>query len=328
MTKQPLRIGIVGTGFIATFHLQAFRDCPAAAIGGICAHAPTERLQTLSAEWRVPAYASFEAMVSDPAIDAVVIGSRNTEHASQVMRCQELGKPALVEKPVVTTLAELDAIRASVARTGVPVMPGHNFVYRGAVQAARRVVESGRLGQLIYGSFSSNHTISAEHASGWRGKLTLGAGGALMDSGHHQVYQALYLLGRPESLHAFKSRLVLKEMEGEDLAQVQLRYASGTLATVYQSWTSNHGDPVDGIRLVGTQGWLQVTDQLYVNGKSENRDTAYPNSFVNQARAFVDLVNQGTPPASSLDDARDTLALILQAYESADRRTVPSFTAV
>lgn len=327
MTNNSLRIGIVGTGFIAPFHYDAFRQCPGTVVAGLCAHAPSARLQQLSAQWGVRAFSSFEAMVTDPGIDALVLGSRNTEHAAQVQRCQELRKPALVEKPVVTTLAELDVIRASVARTGVPVMPGHNFVYRGAVQAAREVVRSGRLGQLVYGSFSSNHTISPEHSTGWRGKLALGAGGALMDSGHHQVYQALHLLGRPEALHAFQSRLVLTGMEGEDLAQVQLRYSSGALATIYQSWTNNHGAPMDGIRLVGTEGWLQITDALYVNGERGEADTAYGNSFMNQAKAFVALVQHGTPPASTLEDARDTLALILLAYESAARGTVPLFPA-
>jgi len=264
-------------------------------------------------------------MVADPAIEALVLGSRNDEHARQVRRCQELGKPALVEKPVVTTLAALDAIRDSVAHTGVPVMPAHNFVYRGAVQAARAAVQSGRLGQLVGASFCSNHTISPLHASGWRGSLALGGGGALMDSGHHQVYQALYLLGRPVALHAFQSRLVLTGMEGEDLAQVQLRYANGALATIFQSWTTNHGAPVDGIRILGTAGWLQVTDALYINGERSDPDTAYEHSFINQAQAFVDFVRQGSPPASTLDDARDALDVILLAYESATHDTVPCF---
>jgi len=294
-------------------------------VAGICAHAPSDRLCQLSAQWGVKAYSGFGEMVADPAIEALVLGSRNDEHAQQIRRCQELGKPALVEKPVVTTLAELDGIRASVAHTGVPVMPAHNFVYRGAVRAARGVVQSGRLGQLVCASFCSNHTISPEHSSGWRGSLAIGGGGALMDSGHHQVYQALYLLGRPVALHAFQSRLVLTGMEGEDLAQIQLRYANGALATIFQSWSTNHGAPVDGIRIVGTAGWLQVTDALYLDGERCDSDTTYEQSFVNQAHAFVDFVRQGLPPASTLDDARDALNLILLAYESAANDTVPRF---
>ena len=325
MALPPLRIGIVGTGFIAPFHYDGFRQCPAAVVAGLCAHAPTERLRELSTLWGVRAYQDFEEMVASPTIDALVLCSRNTEHASQVRRCQALGKPVLVEKPVVTELRELDLIRASVDRTGIPVMPAHNFVYRGAVKAAREALNAGQIGRLIYASFASNHTISPEHAGGWRGDLSLSGGGALMDSGHHQVYQAIHLLGIPEALHAFQSRVVQTKMEGEDLAHIQLSYSDGSLATILQSWTNNHGVPVDGIRLVGTDGWLQVTDALYINGQRGDSDTSYAQSFVNQARAFVELVQHGIPPASTLEDAHATLTLIKLAYESARLGTVPRF---
>jgi predicted dehydrogenase len=138
-----------------------------------------------------------------------------------------------------------------------------------------------------------------------------------MDSGHHQVYQSIGFMGTPVALHAFKSRLVLSGMEGEDVAHVQVQYANGAVGTIVQSWTNNNGGPVDGIRIVGTKGSLQITDSLYVNGVKQNPDTDYANSFTHQARSFLDVVLKGAAPESSLDDARDTLQLILLAYESA-----------
>jgi len=322
---KKLRLGLVGTGFIAPFHLRGFRPLSDVAITGLCTHANLARRDALCSEFGLRAFDSFEQMASDPAIDALVLGSMNPEHFSQIMHAQKLRKPVLVEKPVVTTLAELDTIRASVAQTGVPVMPAHNFVYRRAVQAARQVVRSGALGRIVYGSFSSNHTISPEHAQGWRAQLRLGSGGALMDSGHHQVYQSIYLLGCPSALHAFKSRLVLLGMEGEDLAHVHLQYADGTLGSILQSWTNNRGGAVDGIRLVGTEGSLEVTDALYVNGERRETDTDYGNSFATQARAFADLLLNGTAPESTLLDARHTLQLIQLAYQSADTGTAAAF---
>jgi predicted dehydrogenase len=241
------------------------------------------------------------------------------------MLAQELRKPVLCEKPVVTTLEELDLIRASVARTGVPVVPAHNFIYRGAVKAGRAVMQSGVLGQIIYGSFISNHLISDEHVKGWRSKLALGSGGALMDSGHHQVYQSIGFMGTPVALHAFKSRIVLSGMEGEDTAHVQVQYANGALGTIFQSWTNIKGGPVDGLRVVGTQGSLEISDALYVNGQKQNSDVGYEHSFLNQARGFLDVVLNGAAPDSSLDDARDTLQLILLAYKSVETNSVLPF---
>jgi len=322
---RKLRIGLVGTGFIAPFHIRGFAANPHAAIIGICALSDPARRDRLAAEFSLRTFATFEQMIADPEIDALVLGSRNTEHLAQILRAQEARKPVLVEKPVVLSLADYDTIRASIARTGVPVMPGHNFVYRGAVQAARQVVASGALGRIVFGSFASNHTISPEHATGWRSKLALGGGGALMDSGHHQVYQSLFLRGCPASLHAYKSRLVLTAMEGEDVGHVQLRYADGSIGSILQTWTNNRGGAVDGIRLVGTDGALEITDALYVNGEKRDSDTDYGASFAHQSRAFSDLVLEGKQPASTLVDARNTLQLIQLAYSSADTGTVPDF---
>jgi predicted dehydrogenase len=322
---KKLRIGIVGTGFIAPFHYHGFRSWPDAEIVGMCTHSNRAKLQQMCAEWCIRPYDCFDQMAQDPGIDALVLGSINTEHFSQIMTAQTLLKPVLVEKPVVTTLKDLDLIRASMARTGVPVVPAHNFIYRGAVKAGREIMRSGALGQIVYGSFISNHTISADHASGWRAKLALGSGGALMDSGHHQVYQSIGFMGTPVALHAFKSQLLLTGMEGEDVAHVQVQYASGAVGTLVQSWTNNNGGPVDGIRIVGTNGSLQITDALYINGVKQNSDADYANSFVNQARGFLDVVLKGAAPESSLDDARDTLQLILLAYQSAETNSVLRF---
>jgi predicted dehydrogenase len=95
------------------------------------------------AEWRIRPYDTYEQMARVPGVDALIIGSVNTEHFSQMMLAQELRKSVLCENPVVTTLKELDLIRASVARTGVPVFPAHNFIYRGAVNVGRAVMRSG-----------------------------------------------------------------------------------------------------------------------------------------------------------------------------------------
>lgn len=324
---KKLRLGLVGTGFIAPFHLQGFKAWPDAEIVGACTHSNREKLLRLCAEWQLKPYENFEQLANDPGIDALIIGSINPEHRAQIMTAQALGKPVLVEKPVVTSLAELDEIRASVARTGVPVVPAHNFIYRGAVRAGREVMRSGALGRIVYASFVSNHTISPEHSQGWRAKLALGSGGALMDSGHHQVYQSIGFMGAPVSVSAFTSRLVLSGMEGEDTALVQLQYPGGAVGTVFQSWTNVNGGPVDGIRIVGTKGSLEITDALYVNGRRQDADTDYPGSFVAQARGFLDVVLKGAAPESSLDDARATLQLILLAYRSAETGATQAFPA-
>lgn len=330
---KKLNIGMVGFGFISDWHAQGFAPLTEAAITGICHNffgdaatvaAEKELLKKKAADLKITAYDSFEQMVADPSIDALIIGSINVYHYDQIIAALNAGKHVLVEKPLVTEIAQVDVIEKLSREKGLVVFPAHNFAYRGAVRQAKAVLESGKLGQIVTSFFISSHGISDAHATGWRAKKSLGTGGTLIDSGHHLVYQTLYLLGRPTAVSAFTGKLVRTNMECEDTAQVALQYADGSVCTVMQSIASAFGDRISGIRMAGTKGDLMITDALYVNGERIEADTDYASAFAGQARAFVDAITKGTPPVSTLDDVRDTLRITYAAYQSVEEKRVIS----
>jgi predicted dehydrogenase len=328
---KKLRIGMVGTGFIADWHWKGFSQNPDAEITGLCngslddddqKAAKLELLHEKCSEMGIKAYESFESMATDPEIDALIIGSINPYHYSQIKAAIENGKHIMVEKPVVTDFDQLNEIRKLSKEKGIKVFPAHNFVYRAAVQKAKEIINAGKLGQIIHSSFVVTHTISEAHSKGWRGIKALGTGGTLIDSGHHLVYQALYLLGKPEKLQGFTSKMVLKNMECEDTAQISLLYPDGSMAVILQSWTSNHAGMINGIRIFGTGGSLVITDDLYFNDQKMNLEADYLNSFVNQAKAFSDYILKDISPVSGLDDVGTILKVTFKAYESSDKETV------
>jgi predicted dehydrogenase len=324
---EKLRIGMVGMGFIADWHWKGFKQNHDAAIIGMC-HMffgnevqktdEMELLKNKCAELGIKAYKSFELMVTDPEIDALIIGSINPFHYQQIKVAIENGKHIMVEKPVVTDFEQLEEIWKLSEEKGVKIFPAHNFVYRSAVRKAKEIIEDGKLGQIIHSSFIVTHSISEAHSKGWRAKKALGTGGTLIDSGHHLVYQAIYLLGKPEKLHGFTSQMVLKNMDCEDTAQVSMLYADGSMAVIMQSWTSDHAAMINGIRIFGTEGSLVITDDLYFNDQKMNLEADYLNSFVNQARAFSDYILKDIPPVSGLEDVYDTLKITFGAYRSSE----------
>jgi len=331
-----LRIGLIGTGFVADWHLAGFASQIDARVVGLARDFYGDEAQRLgqraalrhkSEHWGVRAYTSVDELMHDPEVDAVVIGSINPLHLGHIEQAIRAGKHMLVEKPVLTELGEIDRVGHASRERGVKLFPGHNFVYRGAVERAKALITEGRLGRVIHASFVVTHTISPEHASGWRAKRALSAGGTLMDSGHHLVYQSLYLLGMPRALQAFTVRRVLVGMEGEDTAQVNLAYPDGTLGVILQSWASGHGDGVNGIRVLGERASLVISDGLYLEGEKLDADTGYGESFAHQARAFIDFVLHDRAPRSDLGDARNTLRIVQAAYESASSGTVVTWSA-
>ena len=129
----------------------------------------------------------------------------------------------------------------------------------------------------------------------------------------------------PAAIHGFTSKLVLTNMDCEDTAQVNMQYADGSLCFLMQSWASGNADGVNGFRILGEKGNLVITDALYVNGEKISDDVEYGNSFVNQARAFLDSVKTGIEPISTMEDVRNTLKIVFGTYESAEKDIVIRF---
>ena len=329
-----LKIGMVGLGFITDWHYKGFSSLKDAEFAGLCSDyygsneqiaKKKEQLLNKCDELNIKPYASFDEMIADSSLDAIIIGSINPYHYDQIIKGLNAGKHLLVEKPVVTNVDQVATIEKLSKEKNLVLFPAHNFVYRGAVVKAKEILKSGALGKLIHSSFIVTHTISQAHSTGWRRIKKLGTGGTLIDSGHHLVYQTLYLLGMPKLLQAFKSKLVLTNMDCEDLAQINMQYEDGSVCCLMQSWASNFGEGINGIRILGEKGNLIITDALYHNGEKLNIDVDYENSFTNLANAFVKAVIEGTLPISTLDDVRNTLKITFDAYKSAEENKVIMF---
>lgn len=324
----------MGIGFIADFHFNAFKKLSTVEIAGITRdyygskvdqEKQYQRLLDKAAAFNIKVYRDFDDIVADPAIDALIIGSVNTLHYTQVMKAIARGKHVLVEKPLLIDLSQYVEIEKQADAKQVVVFPAHNFVYRTAIRKAKEIINSGVLGKIIYGSFISTHQISTLHARGWRAKKTISAGGSLMDSGHHQIYQSLYLLGKPSRLQAFTSRMYHLKMESEDTALVNLQYANGTVGTIMQSWASDNDAGSNAIRIIGDAGSLCISDALYHNNHKINEDTSYEHSFEALARAFAECLRNGVEPLSTIRDSMATLRLVFSAYESAAKNTIIEF---
>jgi predicted dehydrogenase len=242
------------------------------------------------------------------------------------MRAIENGKHILIEKPVVAQLDQLAELKKAGAAKNVCIFPAHNFVYRQSVIEAKKIITAGGIGKITYASFMSTHTISAEHAAGWRSKLAIGGGGALMDSGHHLVYMSLFFMGMPAKLQAFQSNLILHNMEGEDIAQVNLLYSDGAIGNLMQSWTSEFEHGINGVKFIGDKGCIAITDALYFNSEKLVADVSYDGTFFNQAKAFTDCLLKGEKPLSTLEDAGNALRIVSGAYESSETNGVKIFS--
>ena len=89
-------------------------------------------------------------LIADPAVDAVIIATPVSSHYELAMRALRAGKHVMVTKPITAEAAQAMELIDEAEQRGLVLMVDHTFVYTGAVQTIKQVVESGNLGELYY----------------------------------------------------------------------------------------------------------------------------------------------------------------------------------
>ncbi|MBD3392456.1 MAG: hypothetical protein GF418_10270 [Chitinivibrionales bacterium] len=326
-TMNPVRIGFVGTGWIADWHFDGIKtrdECTV--VGGCDSPDRFDFCKKRCEEWGIRPYARFEDMLADETIDALYILTPTHLHHNQTLRAIEAGKHVLVEKPVALSQSDIDDMKLAGAERGIVVFPAHNFVYRPVVRKAKEILDTGALGTISYALFRAVHFIPDEASVGWRTSLSASGGGAMIDSGTHLVYQSLHLMGDPARLSAFKAKKHYTKMDSEDICQISLQYEDGAIGNIMQSWASGDTSSTE-IRIQGDKGNLLISDALYHNGEKVAEEADYGCTFAYTAAAFAKCATEKVEPVSNLDDAAVTLKLIADAYESAERFCVTDFDA-
>jgi predicted dehydrogenase len=177
------------------------------------------------------------------------------------------------------------------------------------------LIQEGVVGFPYFCQVTLAMPISSESMQSWRGKNVLAGGGALVDSGTHRLYQIIYLMGCPAQVFAYTEHYK-QPIEGEDLALLSLRFRSGALGIVLQSWIS-HDPTFPELKVLGTEGTIELSDHLRLNGKPLLAQVSRQDSFNRMLRQFADCVSSGSTPRSTIEDAELTAQIIDASYESA-----------
>ncbi len=202
-------------------------------------------------------HGSYEKVLADPQVDAVVLATPHTQHAEQVVAAARAGKHVFTEKPLALTAKSAAAAVRACAKAGVTLAVGYNWRFQPALQEIRRMLEDGRLGKLLHleGNFCgpSAYRFPAGH---WRQAREEGPAGGMTGRGVHVVDAFLYLAGRLASVHAQSARRVL-DYGLDDTTSMLFRFesgASGYLGTVIataETWR---------MQVFGSRGWVEVGD--------------------------------------------------------------------
>jgi predicted dehydrogenase len=200
---------------------------------------------------------SFESLLKEKSIDAVVLATPHSTHAEQILAAAEAGKHVFVEKPLGLSRADCERAVAACAARGVTLAVGYNWRFQPALQEIRRALDDGRLGKLLHieGNFCgpSAYRFRREHWRQDRGEVPAGG---MTGRGVHVVDAMLYLAGRIDSVVAHSQRLV-QDFGADDTTSMLFRFASGatgylgTVIATAETWR---------MQVFGSEGWAEVGD--------------------------------------------------------------------
>lgn len=149
-TQTPrIRIGVLGAGQIAQFaHFDAVRKSRNAELYAICDVAPDLLARMAAVHEPRTTFADYDAMLADPAVDAVIIATADAFHVSAALSAIAAGKHVLVEKPVGTSVGEVEALRAAVVAGARVLQVGHMKRFDPGIAFARDFIRD-ELGEVV-----------------------------------------------------------------------------------------------------------------------------------------------------------------------------------
>ncbi|WP_127903624.1 NAD-dependent epimerase/dehydratase family protein [Solirhodobacter olei] len=147
MEISPLRTGLIGAGYIASWHAAALKSVPGVRLAAICDVNRTAAA-ALAGGYGVPAFTSLEEMLAAKVVDAVHILTPPPSHAPIALDCLKAGLHVLVEKPAGINAQEASSMASAASAAGRQIAVGHNFLALPAYERLKALRDAGRLGRI------------------------------------------------------------------------------------------------------------------------------------------------------------------------------------
>ena len=251
---NPLGIALVGTGPGAVPHLRSLHDLRVMApLRWVVTRRP-EAAQLGPFQGELQPSGDFQAMLTDPQVQAVIIATPPATHRELAQACFAHGKHVLLEKPLDVSLARAQAIVESAQRhqCQLGVVLQHRF--RPAVERLQALLDAQSLGQVQAASVSVPWwRPQSYYEQAGRGTRARDGGGALITQAIHSVDVFRALVGVRRVVAAQVSRTRLHRMETEDHVQALLELGQGAPGRLMATTAQYPGHP-ECIEIIGTQG--------------------------------------------------------------------------
>ena len=334
---EKVRVGIVGSGFIADLHARALAqvaNCELVAVAAPNLH----RVVDFAKRHEIPrALTNYRDLLKIDELDLVSLAVPNDFHSSITIDIAAAGKHVICAPPLAASLEDADAMIAACNDAGVQLMYAEPLCFAPQYVRARELAQIGALGEIFLIKQSSEYSGPQRP---WSWDIARSGGGALMDMGVRGIVAAGWLLENAAITHVTASMGTFvhgDKTEGEDHAVTILSFEGGQMAVVESSWAKGGGFD-DRLELYGTEGHTRADLEFgnalptwssagYADGSAgaettrgwsfPGHDELWNHGYLQQMRYLVDCVVRDEPAWLDGQVGRNALEVIYAAYRSA-----------
>ncbi len=327
---KKIKVGIIGTGWIAEAHVLNYLKCPDVEIVAAAdlIDGKAEKFCKANGIEGVRLYPDHKSMIDNEELDAVSVCTYNRTHAQCSIYALEHGVNVLLEKPMCVTLDEAVAICKAEKKSGKILSIGFQPRFDENMKMLKKVVETGELGDIYYIQTGGGRRrgIPTPYGTSFIEDDTAGLG-ALADIGCYSLDMVLNAVGYPKPLTVsgytsdffgkdpvtYPNHPEYAEKFGvDDFAAAFIRLEGGIVLDFRIAWAMNLDTPGDtiilgkkaGLRIPSTECWngsIGGPLKIYRTIAGSDVETEIPerdngeDNFYKKIRLFVDAVKYGSP---------------------------------
>ncbi|HEX2566409.1 MAG TPA: Gfo/Idh/MocA family oxidoreductase [Burkholderiales bacterium] len=318
--SAPLKVACLGMGWWSDVLADAIKRSGKLSIAA-CYSRSAEKRSAFAAKYGCRAASSYEEILSDKSIEAIINTTPNAVHLETTRAAAAAGKHVFLDKPIANTISDARALTQACRRAGVVLALGYQRRKEAHFRWVRKEIDAGRFGRLVNAESNiSRDRLGKIDLNSWRYTAAGMPGGVMLQIGIHYTDVLEYLLGPVKAVSGRFVRLVLPG-DNPDVASLVLEHENGALSTLNASYASASEYYLMNVYGKEATAYYDMHQGLRVLRRGSERAEpvacAKNDTIAEELEEFAAAVRGGPPPEMDGERSTASLAVILAGICSA-----------
>ena len=320
MAVEPLRVASLGMGWWSDVLADAINRSGKLKITA-CYSRSEEKRAAFAAKYGCRAVPSYEAILADKDIEAVINTTPNGVHLETTRAAADAGKHVFLDKPIANTVSDGRRITELCRKAGVVLALGYQRRRENQFRWIKRQIDEGLFGKLVNAEANiSRDRLGKIDLASWRYQAAGMPGGVMLQIGIHYTDVLEYLIGPVKAVSGQFARLVLPG-DNPDVASLVLEHENGALSTLNASYASASEYYLMNIYGKEATAYYDMFEGLRMLKRGEEKPVKVPfankDTIAEELEEFADAVRGGGAPEIGGEYATTSLAVIRAGILSA-----------